>query len=504
MTNDTMTRTELANQHAAAAYAHLQLTGSACAIAAIPDTEPQLYAAVGTPETIAAILPATISPQRRMKHGDRPSADDLDWNDATDRAAEAAQPASTDLQQIKALALAYENENRWWYTSHQIADGITDEVAANFIAAVSPAVVLDLIARIEHEREVAASWKRTAEKKDADWNAERMARVNERCAARAASPATASGDDLPTVLDERRAFSEWFNGTMYRTDAEEAMCIGWQARAAVSAATKPTDSSELEFNATRLRNVARLVGLEKSIPEDDATLDGARGSVLGMIAGALRNAATKPAAAQAVPEVVREALDIAHDLAVAEADRVHETYKGYKQHKHDAADRDVETVKRAIDALAAAPASAEAVIQAREQAIEECWSRDEENFSYQSLDDLLSTHDDLKPGDRVWLADAVRPDPNRLIDADDVTTTMGERAYDIAGEHAEDYPDVSTEAEGELNALLAAWINKNCAPTFWGVENVRPYVLSADDFPNDPTPMHAEFGTPAAGTEGAA
>jgi hypothetical protein len=30
-----------------------------------------------------------------------------------------------------------------------------------------------------------AAWKRTAEKKDADWNAERMERINERCKARA-------------------------------------------------------------------------------------------------------------------------------------------------------------------------------------------------------------------------------------------------------------------------------------------------------------------------------
>lgn len=51
-------------------------------------------------------------------------------------------------------------------------------------------------------------------------------------------------------------------------------------------------ADELHFNATRLRNVARLVGLESAVPEDDATLDGARGSVLGMIAGKLRATAT--------------------------------------------------------------------------------------------------------------------------------------------------------------------------------------------------------------------
>lgn len=75
-------RTELANQMAAAGAAVLEFNCTACAIAAIPDTEPQRYVAAGTPENIAAILPATICPQRRMRHGERPSADDLEWGDA--------------------------------------------------------------------------------------------------------------------------------------------------------------------------------------------------------------------------------------------------------------------------------------------------------------------------------------------------------------------------------------------------------------------------------------
>lgn len=75
-------RTELANQMAAAGAALLDFTGTAAALAAIPDTEPQQYVAAGAPENIAAILPATITPQRRQKHGERPSADDLEWDNA--------------------------------------------------------------------------------------------------------------------------------------------------------------------------------------------------------------------------------------------------------------------------------------------------------------------------------------------------------------------------------------------------------------------------------------
>ncbi len=56
----------------------------------------------------------------------------------------------------------------------------------------------------------------------------------------------------------------------------------------------PEQADDLKFNATRLRNVCRLVGIESAVPEDDATLDGARGAVLGQIARALRKPAAPP------------------------------------------------------------------------------------------------------------------------------------------------------------------------------------------------------------------
>jgi hypothetical protein len=52
-------------------------------------------------------------------------------------------------------------------------------------------------------------------------------------------------------------------------------------------------------------------------------------------------------------KILRDALDIAIDLARAEAASVHETYAGYKPHKHAAVDEDVRTIEAAIAALAA-------------------------------------------------------------------------------------------------------------------------------------------------------
>jgi len=137
--------------------------------------------------------------------------------------------------------------------------------------------------------------------------------------------------------------------------------------------------------------------------------------------------------------------------------------------------------------------------QATEPEAEECWSANEEDFNATSLDQLLSENDHLKAGDTVWVGEAVRPDPAQLVNEDGIIENIGEAAYDIAGEHAEDYPEVTNEQAKELESLVADWIKRTCPPTFWTVTNIRPYRLSHDDFPNDSTPIHAniDFAAPS-------
>lgn len=111
-----------------------------------------------------------------------------------------------------------------------------------------------------------------------------------------------------------------------------------------------------------------------------------------------------------------------------------------------------------------------------------CWSVDEEDFNSITLGDLLDNHEDLKVGDIVYVGDATTPIYSHICDAGDVIDTMRDRASDIGGEYAEDYPNVSSEAEEELNKFLSVWIGKHAHPTFYTVSNIRPYVLGADDF----------------------
>jgi hypothetical protein len=121
--------------------------------------------------------------------------------------------------------------------------------------------------------------------------------------------------------------------------------------------------------------------------------------------------------------------------------------------------------------------------------VQVCWSRDGDEFRFDTLTDLLDHHSfSLKPGDKVWHGTADQPSVRELFDANDVIETMGERAYDIAGEYAEDYPNVSEEARQELDQLLEDWMNKHAAPTFFTVSDIQSHILTESDFITTPEP----------------
>lgn len=130
--------------------------------------------------------------------------------------------------------------------------------------------------------------------------------------------------------------------------------------------------------------------------------------------------------------------------------------------------------------------------QAPHDAPDECWSGDGEDFNYQTLGDLLDTHGDtLEPGSVVYVGEAHHPSARVLCDADSVIEGIGERAYDIGGEYAEDFPGVSQEARDELQALLEAWLDKHASVTFYEVKNVREYVITANDLTTQPAQEQA-------------
>lgn len=115
--------------------------------------------------------------------------------------------------------------------------------------------------------------------------------------------------------------------------------------------------------------------------------------------------------------------------------------------------------------------------------IKECWSVDGEEFTFDSLGDLLDNRgDELRPGHKVWRGTAKGPAMADLADANNVIEDIATRAYDFGGEFADGFPEVTPEHKAKLQTLLEQWLAECPSPRFYQVTNAKPYVLSCDDF----------------------
>ena len=116
-----------------------------------------------------------------------------------------------------------------------------------------------------------------------------------------------------------------------------------------------------------------------------------------------------------------------------------------------------------------------------------CYSWDDELFNsgrFDSVEEALA--DAAAEADEqhsVYVAEA-EPWVNSTFypSASWVLEHMQEQAWSEAGEHAEDYAEVSIEARDELNeqlvTLLDAWCEKHgVVPTFYRVRKSTPYQL---------------------------
>lgn len=70
---------------------------------------------------------------------------------------------------------------------------------------------------------------------------------------------------------------------------------------------------------------------------------------------------------------------------------------------------------------------------------------------------------------------------NHLIDAGDIIESISDRAWDLVGEIADDFPNVSKEAKQELQNFLDKWLTDNCTPHFYQVTKVEMVILNRED-----------------------
>lgn len=111
------------------------------------------------------------------------------------------------------------------------------------------------------------------------------------------------------------------------------------------------------------------------------------------------------------------------------------------------------------------------------------WSLNDEDFQYDSLDDLLCSNDDIEAGRVVYRGIRQEQDAGTFTpDADNVIEHMGVNAYDVVGEHAEFWPDPTEAAREELETFLKEWARKHCGPCpFYGVGKTEPYTVTQED-----------------------
>ena len=63
-----------------------------------------------------------------------------------------------------------------------------------------------------------------------------------------------------------------------------------------------------------------------------------------------------------------------------------------------------------------------------------------------------------------------------MPNADEIIEMMGERAYDKAGEAADDFPSVTREAREELDRLLREWADRHVESSLWVADGDVEFV----------------------------
>ena len=109
------------------------------------------------------------------------------------------------------------------------------------------------------------------------------------------------------------------------------------------------------------------------------------------------------------------------------------------------------------------------------------YSLDDEFYNYEDEWEVVEAAKDNEQ--TIYYQGEVKPVlPKHLIDANDIIEMLAERAYDVAGEIAEDYAtDVSNKAGKELDAFLYKWIEKYAPIYFYQVENVQCIVIEGEE-----------------------
>jgi len=111
------------------------------------------------------------------------------------------------------------------------------------------------------------------------------------------------------------------------------------------------------------------------------------------------------------------------------------------------------------------------------------WTTNEEHYGQGPFDSRENAVADAKAEGvgRFWTARKHTPTGVDFpIDAQTVLEQIGEQAYEMAGEAAEDWPgyhddEDEKKLEHDLNAVLRRWIDEHDPPSFWLARDVEEH-----------------------------
>jgi hypothetical protein len=84
-------------------------------------------------------------------------------------------------------------------------------------------------------------------------------------------------------------------------------------------------------------------------------------------------------------------------------------------------------------------------------------------------------------GAEYFEGDQVPVTTGELFDVDSVIDIIHENAWEIMGEYAEDYPDLTDGEQAELKGMIVAFFDKKDPRGYFKVENAVKKTVTAED-----------------------
>ena len=109
------------------------------------------------------------------------------------------------------------------------------------------------------------------------------------------------------------------------------------------------------------------------------------------------------------------------------------------------------------------------------------WSHDKKSFEYDTLGELMDSHDDLVVGDIVYSGTPVKPDVSKYVCIDRLLEQTGDSAYDHVGDCIDGWPYLKKKEQILLEEMIVKFIEKHCPVKFYTVIDIEEYTITLED-----------------------